>query len=220
MTKTNKLKYAEVFMAKLARLNKRGRKGMQVTEEIINDLLEIEKDDFMKKYRCTENAYLKLYYDFTAFCENEESKEEKVEEVIIPEKEIVYMNDDFFKGIFPDVDFLYEKGLKEYREHMKANQSLYDSKIADILHKMELSEVTQAEKIALYDMMAEARRSRRGWANAYEFLIDNNGANSHKVLDHLNLKKIVDSYRRKLDNKVYGTRVLKEELGEVISNKK
>ncbi|MEG0151596.1 MAG: hypothetical protein RR744_00255 [Cellulosilyticaceae bacterium] len=216
-----KLKYMEGFMAKASRLNKRGRKGMQVTEDIINDLMEIEKDEFIKKYRCTENAYLKLYYDFTSFVNDEEEKaeDEEVKEVIQEQKPVVII-EDLFKGIFPEVEYLYEKGLKEYREKMKENQSKYDSQIADILHKMELTEVSQPEKIALYDMMTEARRNRRKWGNCYEFLIDNNGSNSHKVIDYLNLRKIVESYKRKLENRVYGTRVLKEELGEVICGEK
>ncbi|MGL5714138.1 MAG: hypothetical protein ACRCX2_14050 [Paraclostridium sp.] len=218
MIKNKEKRVEDYIMAKASRVGKRGRKGMQVTEEILNDLMEIDKDEFMKKYRCTEVAYLKLYYDFTSFCADEDGKEPIQVEVKeeVEQKSEIGVSDDFFRGIFPNVEVLYEKGLSKYKEMMRENQSKYDSEIADIMHKIELCDVSQPEKIALFDMMKEARINRRIWNNAYEFLIDNNHSNNNKVVDHINLRKIVDNFVNKMNNRTYKTRVLGQELGETI----
>lgn len=177
-------------------MSKRGRRARIVTEEMIEDLTKLNIEQYCEKHNVGEMYFLNLYYKNVG----------KPTEV---EKEIEV---DIFNGILVDTEIMYEKGFAVWQKHIQDKQQKADWICSDILHRIECKESTQAEKIVLYDMLKEARIERRKYVDCWDF----SNQNKHKIIDFLELKKLINSRIKLIKERRYSVRVLTQEFGKEI----
>lgn len=177
-------------------MTKRGRKARTITTEMIEDLTKLNMEQYCEKHKVGEMYFLHLYY-------------KNVGAPIEIEKKVEV---DIFNGTLVDVEIMYEKGYGAWQRHIQEKQQHTDWMCSDILHRIECQVATQAEKITLYDMLREARLERRKYQDAWDF----GNANRHKIIDFLELRKLINSRRQFIKERKYKVRVLAEEFGKEI----
>lgn len=173
-----------------------GRKKREVTTEMIEDLTKLKIEEYCEKHKVGEMYFLNLYYKNVG----------KPKEI---EKEVEV---DIFKGVLVDTEIMYEKGFATWQKHIQEKHQKSEWACSDILHRIECKDATQAEKLALYDMLKDARLERRKYQDCWEF----SNQNKHKIIDLLELKKLVNSRRKLMNERKYNVRVLVQEFGKEI----
>lgn len=177
-------------------MTKRGRKARVITEEMIEDLTKLNMEQYCEKHKVGEMYFLNLYYKNVG----------KPKEI---EKEVEI---DIFNGVLVDTEIMYEKGFGNWQKHIQEKQQHWDWVCSDILHRIECKKSNQAEKIVLYDMLEEARLKRRKYTDSWDF----GNANRHKIIDLLELRKLINGRRQFLKERKYKVRVLVEAFGKEI----
>lgn len=118
------------------------------------------------------------------------------------------------KRIIVDIDALKSKGINFYITDSRKHISNYDKQFSDYRHALEtsLETLTDKELIQISKNIGIIGRKRRVYKTEMEFL-DNNRRETQGFLDFL---RKIDEETRKLDNKVYSPKVLKEEMDSII----
>lgn len=171
----------------------RGRKKREITVEMIADLSKMNKEDYIEKHSVGEMMFLNLYYKYVSSVKQEEP-------------EIL----DIFDGVLADTHILYEQGAAAWFKHIQESQSKADLICSDILHKIQMNEHSNAEKIVLFDMLKEIRIERCKFMDSASFY----DANRHKIIDFIELIKLKNSRIKFLQERRYKVRVLTKEFGE------
>lgn len=136
-------------------------------------------------------------------------------ETIEEPKEIIeckFMNN--IKKIIVDVDALKNKGINFYLTDSRKEIGNYDKQISDYRHALENSYDTldDLELAQISKNIGSISRKRRLFKNEIEF-IDNHRTETQGFLDFLSE---IDKEAKKIDNKLYSTRILKEDIGHVV----
>lgn len=155
------------------------------------DNKQIVKKEIIKEKNIIEN-------------EKEDIKEEKIE--------YKFMNN--INKIVIDVDALKNKGINFYLTDSRKEIGNYDKQISDYRHALENSyDILNIEELAqISKNIGSLSRKRRLFKNEIEF-IDNHRTETQGFLDFL---EEIDKEARKIDNKLYSTRILKEDIGHIV----
>lgn len=186
------------------------------TDEMIKELLDTSSiTQFSKKwgmsYNSAKNKRIILLAEKDEKIESIEEKgkvalEKQLEEVNATQISIV-------PSIILNIDNLIDKGTKFYLVDVMTNISTLDKSISDIEHILENSYKTLDNEtlITLSKNIGILRNKRRLYKNEYNFL-DNNRVNCDYFIKFI---KDVENYSQRVCDKIYSTKVLKEELGKV-----
>lgn len=141
-----------------------------------------------------------------------EIKEIKKEEIKEEKEECKFM--DNINKIIVDVDALKNKGINFYLTDSRKEIGNYDKQISDYRHALENSydSLDNEELAQISKNIGSISRKRRLFKNEIEF-IDNHRTETQGFLDFL---AEIDKETKKIDNKLYSTRILKEDIGHVV----
>lgn len=116
-------------------------------------------------------------------------------------------------SVILNIDSLIEKGVRFYLADTMNSISTLDKAISDVEHILENQYETldDATLITLSKNIGILRNKRRIYKNEHEFL-DNNRVDCDAFIKFI---KEVKNYSQKVCDKMYNTRILKKELGEV-----
>lgn len=116
-------------------------------------------------------------------------------------------------SVILNIDSLVDKGVRFYLADTANKISTLDKSISDIEHILENQYETLDDStlITLSKNIGILRSKRRLYKNEHEFL-DNNRVDCDSFIKFI---KEVKNYSQKVCDKIYSTRVLKEELGKV-----
>ena len=174
----------------------RGRKARVVTTEMVADIKVLSKEQYIEKHNVGEMFYLNMYYK----CVSPKDEQPKFF--------------DIFEGILADTGILYEKGAADWLKHVSSMQSECDQAIQDILHRIQLENHTNAEKIKMFDLLKDWRIKRVLYTDSIDFF----NTNKHKVIDFLSLMNGIYLRKKFIKGRVYRVRKLASEFGkDVIS---
>lgn len=191
------------------------------TEEMKEELKNTKNlKTFADKYgmsresaRNKKKELLRLIEEVENDSKSEEVKIEKEVKLKNILEEVNASNISIVPSIILNIDSLIDKGVKFYLVDVVANISALDKSISDIEHVLENSYKTlDNETLAiLAKNIGILRSKRRLYKNEYSFL-DNNRVNCDYFIKFI---KDVESYSQRACDKLYSTKVLKEELGKV-----
>lgn len=143
-------------------------------------------------------------------------EQQNIKQEIKDKKEIIVQNKIFsnISKIIVDIEGLNNKGINFYLTDSKKQISEYDRIISDYRHTLENSydHLTEDELIQISKNIGLVGRKRRVFKNEIDF-ITNHKTETQGFLDFI---KKINEETIKNENKLYSTRVLKEEIGEVV----
>ncbi|MGL5803183.1 MAG: hypothetical protein ACRCX7_11415 [Cetobacterium sp.] len=186
-----------------------GRKKREITEEMISDLTVLAMEAYCEKYKCGEMFFLNLYYKNVGM----KKEEVVIEKFTTIEKEVEV---DIFGGLLTDTDILYGRGYIEWAGLTQKKCDGMEEQMQDVMHAIQLKDVTQPEKIALFDMLRDIRIERAKYKDSIMFAMDN----SDKIISLLELKKTVRDKKRALADRRYRVKSLVKEFGKTIKEEK
>ncbi|MGL5715387.1 MAG: hypothetical protein ACRCX2_20380, partial [Paraclostridium sp.] len=122
-----------------------------------------------------------------------------------------------FDGLLVDTHIMFAHGYDVWMKHVRTNYEAQEAMMQDVLHQIQLKDHTQAEKIALFDMLKEIRLTRSIYDDSLFFAEENKLG----IVGLLEFKKIV-AHRAKWvkEKRGYKTRVMKKEFGDIIKGEK
>lgn len=203
------------------------------TDKMINELLYTKNPNMIaKKYKIGYETARRKLIEITGvksmaeLKEKEDNKqivkkeivakqeiiENKKEEIIENKTECKFMNN--IQKVIVDVDALKNKGINFYLTDSRKEIGNYDKQISDYRHALENSYDTldDLELAQISKNIGSISRKRRLFKNEIEF-IDNHRTETQGFLDFLSE---IDKEAKKIDNKLYSTRILKEDIGHVV----
>lgn len=203
------------------------------TDKMINELLYTKNPNMIaKKYKIGYETARRKLIEITGvksmaeLKEKEDNKqivkkeivakqeiiENKKEEIIENKTECKFMNN--IQKVIVDVDALKNKGINFYLTDSRKEIGNYDKQISDYRHALENSYDTldDLELAQISKNIGSISRKRRLFKNEIEF-IDNHRTETQGFLDFL---AEIDKEAKKIDNKLYSTRILKEDIGHVV----
>lgn len=173
---------------------------------MLSDITKLSKYEFIERHRCSEYTFLRLFHNATSNTEPE--VKEVIKEVEIVRIEKVGMLDD----LLYDVKSFYELGLKKYEEFIYSKQSECDTMTSDLLHYVELRELSATDMATVLDKLKEVRQMRRVVMDSIDFVFRYRA----KLVDHLEFTKFVSERRERGENRKYTVRILQGICGEVL----
>lgn len=191
------------------------------TKEMEEELLETKNcTQFSKKYNIGYNTSRRKLMTLLGVNSLKslypKAEENSVEDLVKAEEPLIQECKMFenIKRIIVDIDALKKKGINFYIADSRKQISNYDKQFSDYRHALEtsLETLTDKELIQISKNIGIIGRKRRVYKTEMEFL-DNNRVETQGFLDFL---RKIDEETRKLDNKIYSTKVLKEEMESVV----
>lgn len=177
------------------------------TEEMIEDLKVMKIKEFAEKYNMSENSARTKLKKINEETKNvvEEKKEDEVEKEVINSSELTIV-----PSVILDIDKLISQGVTFYVQESKNEINKYEKMILDLEHTLENNfNLSNEDKINISENIGIIRRKRRLHKNEVE-LIEKNKLDCQAFVKFI---QIVKDFSSEIDNRVYKTRILKEEIG-------
>lgn len=172
------------------------------TSKMKDELLKTEKlIDFSKKYNISYNTVRLKYFELGG---------ERKREIKKKDKEIKLSNSlSEITKVIKNIDVFLEKGYNYYLTEVKNKVAKSDKEISDYRHLLELSydEMDQEQLASISTNIGVISRERRLFKTECEFLL----AYKKEAQDFIIFMNKIMQTSEKIDNKLYSTRVLKEE---------
>lgn len=169
--------------------------------------------EFAEKYGMSYNSARAKKKGFEEVKENKVEIVEKELKVELKDKleEVNASNIAIIPSLILDMDSLIEKGVDEYLTISMSKQKEIDLSIIDISHALEndYENISNETKINMCDNVGKLRRKRRFYKDEIAFI----SARKDECTTFINFIKEVRKYSEGMLDRVYTTRVLKEELG-------
>lgn len=169
--------------------------------------------EFAEKYGMSYNSARAKKKGFEEVKENKVEIVEKELKVELKDKleEVNASNIAIIPSLILDMDSLIEKGVDEYLTISMSKQKEIDLSIIDISHALEndYENISNETKINMCDNVGKLRRKRRFYKDEIAFI----SAREDECTTFINFIKEVRKYSEGMLDRVYTTRVLKEELG-------
>lgn len=179
------------------------------TNEMIEDLKTMKRGEFCKKYKISYNT-AKAKLDKL----NESTVEIKEKECKKEDSQSETFNSNVLKiipSVILDIDKLIKQGSTFYIQESKNKLSTYDKMVSDLEHTLECNyDMNDEDYINISRNIGIIRRKRRLHKNEIE-LLENNKVDCQNFIKFIQTIKDFSSH---VDNRVYSTRVLKDELGD------
>lgn len=182
-------------------------------DEMIEDLKVMKIKDFAKKYNMAENSartkLKKINEETNGVVETK--KEDKVDKVEKEEKEVINSSElKIIPSVILDINKLISQGVTFYVQETKNEINKYEKMILDLEHTLENNfNLSNEDKINISENIGIIRRKRRLHKNEVE-LIEKNKLDCQAFVKFI---QIVKDFSSEIDNRVYKTRILKEEIG-------
>lgn len=182
------------------------------TDEMIEELKNVKDNKELKQFSVLyEMSYNTAKKKFESLQEKEEVIETKKE--IKVEKEFENANElKIVPSVILNIDKLIKEGATFYIQESRNRLSKHDKIISDLEHLLEINydNMTEEECAKISKEIGKNRRKRRLHKNEIE-LLENNKIDCQNFIKFINTIKEFSSH---VDNRVYSTRVLKDELGD------
>lgn len=184
------------------------------TKEMIEELKVCNNiTEFAEKYGMSYNSARTKKKSFEEVKENKVEIVEKEIKVELKDKleEVNASNIAIIPSLILDMDSLIEKGVDEYLDIVMDKQKEVDLAIIDIRHSLEndFENIDNETKINMCDNTGLLSRKRRFYKDEIAFL----SARKEECSAFINFVKDVRKYSESMLDRVYTTRVLKQELG-------
>lgn len=178
------------------------------TNEMIEDLKTMKRGEFCEKYKISYNT-AKAKLDKL----NESTVEIKEKECKKEDSQSETFNSNVLKiipSVILDIDKLIKQGSTFYIQESKNKLSTYDKMVSDLEHTLECNyDMNDEEYINISRNIGIIRRKRRLHKNEIE-LLENNKVDCQNFIKFI---QTIKDFSSKVDNRIYHTRVLKEEIG-------
>lgn len=178
--------------------------------EMIEDLKVMKIKEFAEKYNMSENSARTKLKKINEETNNvvEVKKEEKIEK---EEKEVINSSElKIIPSVILDINKLISQGVTFYVQESKNEINKYEKMILDLEHTLENNfNLSNEDKINISENIGIIRRKRRLHKNEVE-LIEKNKLDCQAFVKFI---QIVKDFSSEIDNRVYKTRILKEEIG-------
>ncbi|MGL6100578.1 MAG: hypothetical protein ACRC0G_13245 [Fusobacteriaceae bacterium] len=186
-----------------------GRKPKEITKEMLDDLSNIGKTEYTEKYKISGATYYNLAkkHDVNVYRGVVKKVEVVVEKEIVVEKVF-----DVLASVLIDIEVMHKDGIGAWYRHVQSKQQESDYSCSDILHKIEICDLTDNDMIMLCSKLKYYRNMRRAYNDSMDFYTDNKQA----IIGYFELTKKVENRKEYLARRTYKTRILKKELGEEI----
>lgn len=179
-------------------------------DEMIEDLKVMKIKEFAEKYNMSENSARTKLKKINEETKNvvEEKKEDEVEK---EEKEVINSSElKIIPSVILDINKLISQGVTFYTQESKNEINKYEKMILDLEHTLENNyNLSNEDKINISENIGIIRRKRRLHKNEVE-LIEKNKLDCQAFVKFI---QIVKDFSSEIDNRVYKTRILKEEIG-------
>lgn len=180
----------------------------------VKSIAELKEKEEMEKKIQEEKKEMELEKEQEEILKNNQKEVEGTEDNIVEEKTIECKIVNNIQKVIVDIDALKNKGINFYLTDSRKEIGNYDKQISDYRHALENSYDTldDIELAQISRNIGSLSRKRRLFKNEMEF-IDHHRTETQGFLDFLDL---IDRESQKIDNKLYSTRILKEDIGHVV----
>lgn len=177
------------------------------TNEMIDDLKNMKRGEFCKKYKISYTT-AKLKLDSI----NEVQPKKKENKMVVGDKNETFNSNELkiIPSVILDIDKLIKQGATFYIQESRNQLSTYDKMVSDLEHTLECNyDMSDEEYINISKNIGVIKRKRRLHKNEIE-LLENNKVDCQNFIKFI---QTIKDFSSKVDNRVYHTRVLKEEIG-------
>lgn len=179
------------------------------TEEMLKDLNVLSVNDFSKKYGISKPTIRKKV---NSISNNERKEDGKMRE----EKEFKMCNASeltIVPSVILNIDKLIKEGTTFYIQDSKNEIKKYEAMIQDLEHTLENSfDMSDEDYIAISKNIGVIRRKRRLYKNEVE-LLEKNKVDCQTFIKFI---QTIKEFSSEVDNRIYNTRVMKEQIGNKI----
>ena len=179
------------------------------TEEMLKDLNILSVNDFSKKYGISKPTIRKKVNSLS----NNERKEDGK---MVEEKEFKMCNASeltIVPSVILNIDKLIKEGTTFYIQDSKNEIKKYEAMIQDLEHALENSfDMSDEDYIAISKNIGVIRRKRRLYKNEVE-LLEKNKVDCQTFIKFI---QTIKEFSSEVDNRIYNTRVMKEQIGNRI----
>lgn len=179
------------------------------TEEMLKDLNILSVNDFSKKYGISKPTIRKKV---NSISNNERKEDGKMRE----EKEFKMCNASeltIVPSVILNIDKLIKEGTTFYIQDSKNEIKKYEAMIQDLEHTLENSfDMSDEDHIAISKNIGVIRRKRRLYKNEVE-LLEKNKVDCQTFIKFI---QTIKEFSSEVDNRIYNTRVMKEQIGNKI----
>lgn len=142
----------------------------------------------------------------------------KIEKEINEENKIEVNKFEYIDKVIVDIEKLIKEGVTFYINNSRNEVSNYDKTISDLRHLLESNYDTMEneELIRISKEIGNVCRKRRLYKNEIEFLT----VNKSDCQSFINFINSMKEYSKTLDDRIYNTRILKEQIGNFMITSK